>query len=110
MILYPCQNFLGEELPYVFGRNGMEGVIDRYAYSLLAIAHAEGAAERYAIAKMILCDQVLKLRYYLTRALDVARASDANRNFKHNILPLSTDDKFLTRARVTFLHNYFIIS
>jgi hypothetical protein len=66
----------------------MEGVIYRYTYALLTLAHAEGAAKLYLIAEIILGNQILKLLYYLTRTLDVAGASDTNCNFKHNILPL----------------------
>jgi hypothetical protein len=66
----------------------MEGVIDRYAYALLTLAHAESAAKFYFIAEIILGNQILKLLYYLARTLDVAGASNTNCNFKHNILPL----------------------
>ena len=76
-----------EELSYVFGSNRMEGVIYRYAYALLALAYAEGAAKLYLITETRLGNQILKLLYYLTRTLDVAGASDTNCNFKHNILP-----------------------
>ena len=86
-ILYLCENFFSEELPYVLGSNGMEGDIDRYTYALLTLAHAEGATKLYFIAEIILGNQILKLLYYLTRTLDVAGASNTNRNFKHNILP-----------------------
>ena len=66
----------------------MEGVIYRYTYALLALTHAEGAAELYLITEIVLSYQILELLYYLTRALDVAGATDTNCNFKHNILPL----------------------
>jgi hypothetical protein len=65
----------------------VEGVIYRYTYALLTLAHAEGAAKLYLVAKAVLDDQILKLLYYLTGTLDVAGASDTNCNFKHNILP-----------------------
>ena len=65
----------------------MEGVIDRYAYALLTLAHAEGAAKLHLITEIVFSDQILKLFYYLTRTLDVAGASDTNCNFKHDILP-----------------------
>ena len=67
----------------------MEGVIHRYTYALLALAHAEGAAKLYLVAEIVFSDQILKLLYYLTRTLDVAGASDTNCNFKHNIFPLN---------------------
>ena len=66
----------------------MEGVIYRYAYALLTLAHAKGSAELYLVADIILGNQILNLLYYLTRTLDVTGASDTNCNFKHNILPL----------------------
>jgi hypothetical protein len=66
----------------------MEGVIYRYTYALLTSAHAEGAAKLYLITEIVFSDQILKLLYYLTRTLDMAGASDANRNFKHTVLPL----------------------
>jgi hypothetical protein len=66
----------------------MEGVIDRYAYALLTLTHAEGAAKLYLITEIVFSDQILKLLYYLTRTLDVAGASDTNCNFNHIIIPL----------------------
>ena len=65
----------------------MEGVIERYAYALLTLAHAVGAAKLHLVAKIVFADQILKLLYYLTRALDVAGASDTNCNFNHIIFP-----------------------
>ena len=66
----------------------MEGVIYRYTYALLTLAHAEGAAKLYLITEIVLGYQILKLLYYLTRTFDVTGASDTNCNFKHKILPL----------------------
>ena len=65
----------------------MEGVIDRYAYALLTLTHAEGAAQLYLFAQIVLGDQILELLNDLAGALDVAGASDTNCNFKHKILP-----------------------
>ena len=66
----------------------MEGIIDRYAYALLTLTHAEGAAKLHLITEIVFSDQILKLLYYLTRTLDVSGSSNTNLNFKHNILPL----------------------
>ena len=66
----------------------MEGVIDRYAYTLLAFAHTEGATKLNLISELVFCDQILELFYYLAGTLDVAGASDTNCNFKHIIFPL----------------------
>ena len=66
----------------------MEGVVDRYANALLALAHAEGAAQLYLFAQIVLRDQTLELLNDLTGALDVAGASDTNCNFNHIIFPL----------------------
>ena len=65
----------------------MEGVIDRYADALLALAHAEGAAQLNLVSKVIFGDQILELLDDLAGALDVAGASDTICNFKLNILP-----------------------
>jgi hypothetical protein len=65
----------------------MEGIVYRNAHALLALAHAEGATQLYLIFKLVLGNQILKLFYDLTRALDMAGASNTNCNFKHNILP-----------------------
>jgi len=67
----------------------MEGVVYRYTYSLLALSHAEGAAKLYLVTEIVLGNQILKLLYYLTRALDVAGASDTNCDLYHNYIPLS---------------------
>jgi hypothetical protein len=65
----------------------MEGVVDRNAYALLALTHAEGATQLYLLTEIVLGNQILELLDYLARALDVAGATDTNRNFQHNILP-----------------------
>jgi hypothetical protein len=83
------QNFLSEEVAYGLGSNGMEGVVNGNANALLALAHAEGAAKLYLVSEVVLRDEILKLLNYLTRTFDVARTSDTNCNFKHNILPLN---------------------
>ena len=62
----------------------MEGIVNCYAYTLLALTHTEGAAELYLLTKIILSDEILKLLYYLARALDMAGATDTNCDFKHN--------------------------
>ena len=67
----------------------MEGVIYRYTYTLLAFAHAEGAAQLDLIADIVIGDKVLKLLYDLTRSLDMAGTSDTNRDFKHDTIPLN---------------------
>jgi hypothetical protein len=87
MCLHLSQNFLGKELANVLGRNGMEGIIHGDAYALLALTHAEGAAQLYLIADLVLGNEILQLLYDLTRTLDMAGASDTNSNFKHNLLP-----------------------
>ena len=63
MCLYLCQNFFSEELSYALGSNGMEGVVNRYTYTLLTLAHAEGAAKLYLIAEFVLCNKILKMLY-----------------------------------------------
>ena len=82
--LYPCKDFLFEKFSYVVGGNGKEGVVHRYAYALLTPANAECAAKLYLFSERILGNQILKLLHYLTRALDVAGASDTNGYLKHN--------------------------
>ena len=81
------ENFLGEEIVNGLGGNGEELVVNGYAHALLALAHAEGAAELYLLTEILLCEEILKLLNYLTRTLDVAGATDTNCDFKHNILP-----------------------
>jgi hypothetical protein len=88
MLLYPCQNFLGEEGVNRLGANGMELVADRYANALLALAHAEGSAQINLVCEVVLCDQILKLLNDLTGSLDVAGATDTNSDFQHDKLPL----------------------
>ena len=61
----------------------MEGVVHGHTHALLALAHAEGAAQFHFLTKLMLGDKALKLRYDLTRALDVAGATDANCDFQH---------------------------
>ena len=63
----------------------MEGVIDGYADALLALAHAEGAAQLNLVSKVVFGDQILELLNDLAGALDVAGATDTNSNFKHDI-------------------------
>ena len=85
MGLYLCENFVVEELCDILGGYGMEGVIYGYAYTLLALAHAEGAGKFNLFAKVIVRDKLLKLLHNLARALDVAGTSDTNCDFKHNV-------------------------
>ena len=66
----------------------MEGVVNRHAHTLLALAHAEGAAQLHLVTKVILGDQALQLLYDLAGSLDVAGATDTNCDFKHFLLPL----------------------
>ena len=66
ILVYLCKNFLSEELAYSLGSYGMELITNCYTYALLALTHAEGAAKLYLLTKLILCDEVLKLLYYLT--------------------------------------------
>jgi hypothetical protein len=87
--LHLCKNLLSEELTNALGGDRIEGVVHRYANTLLALAHAEGAAKLHLVTELVFGNQILKLFYYLTGALDVAGASDTNCNFKHIILPLN---------------------
>ena len=82
-----CQYFVCEEFCNRFGGYGMEGIVDRYAYALLTLTHAEGAAKLDLLTQIVFGNQVLKLLNNLTRTLNVAGASDTYCNFKHNILP-----------------------
>ncbi len=67
----------------------MEGVINRYAYTISALPHAKSSAELYLVADVIFCNQTLKLLYHLTGTFDVAGASDTNCYFKHyNLLSI----------------------
>ena len=61
----------------------MEGVIDRYTYASLAIAHAEGASKLDLVAEIVLCDQALKLCYYLAGAFNMTGASDTYSDLNH---------------------------
>ena len=82
--LYPCKDFLFEKFSYVIGSNGKEGVAYRYTYAHLTFSYTESAAKLYLFSERILGNQILKLLHYLTRALDVAGASDTNGYLKHN--------------------------
>ena len=44
----------------------MEGVVDRYANALLALAHAEGSAKLDLVAEIVLMDEILELFYNLS--------------------------------------------
>ena len=44
----------------------MEGVVNGYADTPLALSEAEGASELYLIRKIILLDKLCELCYYLT--------------------------------------------
>ena len=50
----------------------MEGVIDGHANALLALAHAEGAAQLNLVSKVVFGDQILELLDNLAGALDEA--------------------------------------
>ena len=67
----------------------MELFTNGYTYALLALAHAEGATKLYLIAYVAFCDEALKLLNYLTRALDVAGATDTYCDFKHLFVSVS---------------------
>jgi hypothetical protein len=66
----------------------MEGIVYRNANALLALTHAEGSAKLNLLTEIVFRNKILKLLYYLARTLNVAGATDTNRDFKHNILPL----------------------
>jgi hypothetical protein len=61
----------------------MEGVVHGNAHTLLALAHAEGAAQLYLLTEVMLGNEALELLYDLARALDVAGATDTNCDFQH---------------------------
>ena len=86
--LHPCQNFFGEEFLNGFGRNGEKLLVYGYANTLLALAHAEGAAKVYLISYVVICDKLLDSLNYLARALYMAGASDTYCDLNHNNLPL----------------------
>ena len=65
----------------------MELFVNVYAYALLALTHAEGAAKLNLIAYVMLRNKSLKLLNYLTRSLYVAGATDTYCNFKHCFSP-----------------------
>lgn len=50
----------------------MEGIVNRYAYAILALTHAEGTGKLHLIAEIIIRDIVLKLLHHLTGAFDMA--------------------------------------
>ena len=62
----------------------MKGIVHLYAYALLALTHTEGSAKLHLLTEIVLRDEILKLLYYLTGALNVTRATDTNCNFNHN--------------------------
>ena len=93
MILYLRQNFLCKELLHSVGGDRVEGVVYGYAHALLAVTHAEGAAQLDLVADVVLGNEVLKLCYDLARALDVAGATDTNCDFQHTFV-LSCLKKF----------------
>jgi hypothetical protein len=69
----------------------MEFVVDGHANALLALTHAEGAAQLYLFSEIMFRDQILQLLDHLARTLDVAGATDTNCNFQHAILPHNID-------------------
>jgi hypothetical protein len=67
----------------------MELVTNGYAYALLTVAHAEGTAEINLLTDIVLCNEMLKLLYYLTGALDVTGATYTYCDFKHLLVSVS---------------------
>ena len=63
------------------GGNGVELVVYRDAYALLALAHAEGAAQVHLLLQAVVGDQLLKLLDHLTGPLYVAGTTDTHCNF-----------------------------
>jgi hypothetical protein len=61
----------------------MECAIHCDANARLALTHTECTAEFNLISDAMLGDQILKLLYDLTRALDVAGTADTNYYFQH---------------------------
>ena len=61
----------------------MEGVVYRYTYTTLTLAHAEGASKLNLVAEIVLCNQTLKLCYYLAGAFNMTGASDTNSDLNH---------------------------
>ena len=88
MILYLCQDLFCKEFLYGFGRDRVEHLIHGYADALLALTHAEGAAQLYLIANVMLGNELLKRGNDLAGALNVAGATDTNDNFHHDCIPL----------------------
>ena len=76
-ILYLCHYLVFEEFFYVCGGNGVEIVVKGNAYTLLAFAHAECAAESNLVGDVVFVDHTLELFYDLTGTFDVAGAADA---------------------------------
>ena len=52
--------------------NRIEGIVNGDADALLALTHAECAAEFNLVAEIVLRDKLLQLLYHLTGTLDVA--------------------------------------
>ena len=70
-----------KELLGGLGGNGVELVVYRDAYALLALAHAEGAGEVHFLLQAVVGDQLLKLLDHLTGPLYVAGTTDTHCNF-----------------------------
>ncbi len=87
-ILHLGQNGICEELCCALRCDGIEIIVDGDTNTLLALTHAEGAAEIDLVADVVLGDQSLKLFYHLAGAFDMAGATDTNCDFKHDMLPL----------------------
>ena len=68
-ILNLCKNFVSEELVNSVGGYGIEGIVDRNTYALLALTHTERAAKLNLFAKLVLRNKILKLFNNLTRSL-----------------------------------------
>lgn len=65
-LFYLCKNLLFEEFVGSFGREREERVVNRNAHSLLALAHAERAAEFHLFFEVVLGNEILKLLYDLS--------------------------------------------
>ena len=77
-----------KKFSYGLRRYGKHLVIYGYANALLALTHAEGAAQLYLIANVMLGNELLKRGNDLAGALNVAGATDTNDNFHHDCIPL----------------------